>query len=967
MTTRYAFPHVELLGLLVCPECRELLESVLDEGCLRCINLKCRRTYQIRHGVVELLSLKSEKEKKKEGGIKVLTKMVEAYLKGKRKPSLKAFEGEKERALAVLENDSTRLYTMNEDRFDKLVEGLGGKLSKGQYFVFVFAKPLSRTNVQYQELYSLLQMQAPESTIDIREDRDSFDFEGQTLIGPSEIQILKYTQCCVVRTNIELDLQWMVKRAGCIHSCGYLILDELWEKVTTEQIVQAAKDYLDDRCRRFDMQMDFYTLTGPLVDKAIDFTDVLIDANRFFVENEHYGVKSERIGRKVKRYSTTQRYEEGEGTILALRAVETIVAGVSEEPIYWSREPDFHFLAFHCPSGCMKKNPLHELGEFKPYCIGPYTTPPELVAAMLNIAKVEKNDVVFDPFSHAATLALEAAKIGCRVIYGDYVEALGGKDNVDFLLDAKNSRENLRKLAQLQTGEAGYEELDGKIRALARSTVKVPKKEEDFPEPKEEIQELIESNECLQEKEGSLPSSIKRVYFYLVRQYHMLKETTRVADVTVRQSTKKGLDRLEDYFNAVTRYGEDYPELGEWERLAVLADARELPVMDNSLDVVIADPPYGYGSGLTDAQVYEVYHDFLQRAFEALKDGGRLVVCMLDQVKSGKPVGERVRSERIINLIDKIAKQSDLGISFVTPSPTSCEEARSLLYWKERHALNRAIIAVQLLKKVPSTQRVAIEYPLKGFGNQTKLVNQIEKIRELRRKGKLTNARKECEALIQDHPDNAFLHIELARVFQDEGKLARALYELEEAIKCDRENPFIFDRYASLYAQAGDLFRAKEMCHKAVDLVRTRSEFQEDRYLVLDKFSYILWKLGDIDDAIDAAREACNSIPAGSSPHVKWIMANNLAYYLAERGYDADVQEALTIAEKELKGREHIITDFTETLGFTYVRAFEKNGDYHYLQEGIRLLTIAHSKDPRNLYAAQHLRQARELLEAKAS
>ncbi len=812
---------------------------------------------------------------------------------------------------------------------------------KRQEYVFIFTESLKKTDVQYGELISLLRMNVlnkygREPDIQIMNDK-----EGESddhLVDLFTITIRKYNQSCVVESSLDLDLKFIIDSAGYVHSDGDLIYSEVWDHTKRDEVVKKMKEYASSQGKNR-YRFCFLTKTSS---KDETLRELVIDEHRFFLGETLFKQNKDYVEENLKDCLNIENKNSEKAEIIIYKDNQLSVEE-GENDFVWE-EGQMYFLIYHCSH--KKENPLHKLDEDKPYRINGYTTPAPLMKAMLNLAMVKERDTVIDPFAYTGTLALETCGIGCQVIASDICETLGLADNIHFL--TKINGLNLVDLKNiLISNNPPYSDL----KQLARDFLKYPTEGHPFTKPKEEIEELLEKKPLLNDR-------INRLCFYIIRRFYVEKsmsgpeEDSFMADLT--DYVKDIIRKLEKYRKTVRNQSQvdkiAMIKSKGWDWLVLSADATKLPISESSIDVIVTDPPYGYGTEMTEETLYEIYRGFFEQAFRVLKDEGRLVISILDKVRTGKPIGPKTRRPGVIKLISKIAKANK--IHFIVPEIPSSTGYKGYFYWKSEYALNRVIISLQIKKTPePPSYTPTYEEPLNGI-KKTELKNALTDIQKLRERD-LDLSIKKALRLIQENPDDPIILRELAHSYQLKGIYGKAMYLLCRALEMNRNDAETWFRLGLVHTRSGNFTEAEKA-------IRNASELRRKDMVIANELAFVLWSSGKIDEAIEVTTEAYNQIKKTTAKKIKYQILNNLSYYLAERGEADDIKKALEISEV-LGIKEETKLSHLETRGFVLLRAYRHSNEQKFLDEAISLLEYVHRKDLRNAFAAFHLMEAYKL------
>ena len=322
---------------------------------------------------------------------------------------------------------------------------------------------------------------------------------------------------------------------------------------------------------------------------------------------------------------------------------------------------------------------------------------------------------------------------------------------------------------------------------LARNTLEY--KTESFTDTKQKIQELLKQNPILEDQ-------INRLCFYILRRYFI-----EIGQSSLQGKAKEFDDYIENIIKTLKEYkkvrsstytDKPNPSMNKsvnisnayWNKLVLSANATKIPIRDSSIDVIVTDPPYGYATDTSEEDLYATYTSFFEQAFRVLKDEGRIVISVLDRVKTGKKINTRIRTPGFKKIISKIAKEKK--IHFIIPDIPLSSESRSYFYWKSDHALNRTIISLQI-KKTPDLPsfRPTYEQPLEEDNEELK--NKLSIVQELRKKD-LDLSIKKALFLLENYPNNSAVLRELAHNYQSKGMYGKAAYLIHQALEINNKD-----------------------------------------------------------------------------------------------------------------------------------------------------------------------------------
>ena len=327
-------------------------------------------------------------------------------------------------------------------------------------YIFMFSWSFKRTDIQYGELVNLIKKYVDTKNKDVEPDiqtyKDDFKIDNnenyfnppkKTKIKRGKIFIQKFGQSCIVWSSYKLDLKGIIDDSGYIYSCGKLVYSSIWDLANEDDIVLALTNYISQsKDRKYnlcfltknknnssDREKEF--VGKSFLDKQLDLQ---IDEERYFLGRQLFTQSKHFIKGKIKDEINVVK-DCNKADIMAYKDNRLSIRDGKYESIWEQRK--MYFIIFHLLH--IKKNPLHELDENKPYNKGSYTTPAKLMRAMLNLASVKETDIVLDPFSYTGTLALEMVDFRGQVISGENDEAIGLSDNLNFLTSAPNGHDFL--------------------------------------------------------------------------------------------------------------------------------------------------------------------------------------------------------------------------------------------------------------------------------------------------------------------------------------------------------------------------------------------------------------------------------------------------------------------------------------------------------------------------------------------
>ena len=300
-------------------------------------------------------------------------------------------------------------------------------------FLFVFTKPIERTDISKGELISLIELQKSDAVIRV----ESYDIYESKFLEPNGIDtdeedftyIFFLSQSAIVTSNFDFDIEEIIRRSGYIHSCGKFIFSTKWADLSIQKIEEEVVAFCTKE--KYWHKTVFYKASENRIKSKLEA--LLIDDSRYHIKNQSFHFAADSLETNLnQRQGKLKLPYKSEHIFIILEKLKvndnTMLSG-----LYEGRDIVDYSVCYL--SEYKKDNPIHEmddLKELKPFWAGIFTTPHRLMNAMLNIAKVDENSTILDPFCHTGTLVIEASQIGCNIIACDLMGGNGAKDNYDF-------------------------------------------------------------------------------------------------------------------------------------------------------------------------------------------------------------------------------------------------------------------------------------------------------------------------------------------------------------------------------------------------------------------------------------------------------------------------------------------------------------------------------------------------------
>jgi hypothetical protein len=590
---------------------------------------------------------------------------------------------------------------------------------------FTFSEPISGTNVQFNELKSIIKLLEPKY-VTFRQISPK-RLPNEVPRSKSDIIQVNFKQTCVLKLYATHRLLYRImKRASYVTSCGPLISTPQLDRATVDTVRDELRDYISNNGIN-SFELSFFTL-DKYIDKAGALSGLLIDQKRSFLCELPFTHAMREI---LDWNGPGDIIHDGVSDVDARIWVHKDIyeEEISKLPWIYPEKGDELYLVIYQPMYRMR-NALHALDEtreLKPYWKGIDTTPHKLMGAMLNFAQVDSGQTILEPFAHTGTLLLEAARFDLgKVLYNDKFETIGAKDNLSFLVSPPEKIlrivDELKDITDVNKGENSTPTYRD-IRNIALQSIKWENNEA-YPQVMD-VERLFTNHEWLGD-------ATTRLFYYIVRRFFIENRcgsldpngtsrrmgygrfTTEEEILTaLGEFMRNSIARFEEYANLRLRIGEERMRRGimdigysptDRNIFQYLVDGNDvnimkdgLPIKQNTIDAIITDPPYGYGSIEEQNEIQFLYRKFFEEAYRVLKPEGRIVICVLDKVRTGKDVVANVMTAGVIDLANTVAKER--GVMFLTESIKAFSGDDLLLsYWKAKHKLNRGILSFQVYK-----------------------------------------------------------------------------------------------------------------------------------------------------------------------------------------------------------------------------------------------------------------------------
>lgn len=302
-------------------------------------------------------------------------------------------------------------------------------------YAFIFYRGVARSNMPYKELVALIRKHSSSpiwrinEIIDIRKENPGDGWLGVRCFHNS---MLVYSVC-------ELDLELIISDSGYIQSCGELIFESPWYDLDAHQFTKELLAFASCSSKKY----VFYTMEdfGLNTPSKEGVDDIKFYRDKQYIGEELASNFISRFSDKViednnivDRWNSQSNDVKGDDHMLSLFVIKDSV--VDDRAIYeiGHTTNQHHVIAYH--SEFKKENPVHILDDWRPFWPGQYTTPAPLSTSALNLAKVDADALLIDPFAGSGGIGVAGASLGIKCAVSDLCGAPGIQFNFDYLKDA---------------------------------------------------------------------------------------------------------------------------------------------------------------------------------------------------------------------------------------------------------------------------------------------------------------------------------------------------------------------------------------------------------------------------------------------------------------------------------------------------------------------------------------------------
>lgn len=668
-------------------------------------------------------------------------------------------------------NSFDEKHTFNQEKFFR-----NWFRENGKSYFFLFKKNLSRTSIQFPELFSLITVHSHSDVgslghLQFKDRRDFLTGLKETISAllwskKTELDVANdfaslyhssfwpvvvveplFGSCSVfLPPHINLDLKRICAESGYIHSCGTNVYTRAVEQATEGTFVSDLHDYLarlsgdkklffvvyahedfDDNDRE-----DAAILRGGLDDVKL-FIDKWYFADKRLVDvlNGMRQTFKDRLFIAPPGDFRDHRFIRQEKDVDPHHTIWLIIdRAIGTNP----RHPGPNAFVICYDQEFCNDNQFHLFDENKPAWISHTTIPHTLIGAMLNITRprwpTTRKTRIGDPFSGTGTTWLEAAKypnveIACADI--DPLAPVLARDNLAFfamsdddlktfkdIIDPERLEVRLFKSPEQHTEHSVQNPddlFDGLYRVALDLFNKVPAGASSAI-PNEVVEALVNNQDirC-------------RFLFYIVLRAHVrhfaalhrksetwTRSFMSEAAVLHKQLTQmlelRGLPLIEEcdsisvhegtYSKSCTistkRLEQLYKNETPWADVEV-RDVRTPVRAGGQLDVIVADPPYGFNTEQEYWGLAIIYTKAIRNMIKCLADGGQLVISLPNASRTGRPIPAFATRQWITQQV--IAEANRVGLEPIQPCHVMPRPASLFwppYYWDSEKALSRVVL-----------------------------------------------------------------------------------------------------------------------------------------------------------------------------------------------------------------------------------------------------------------------------------
>ena len=549
-----------------------------------------------------------------------------------------------------------------------------------------------------------------------------------------------YGSCSIfLPPGIKMDLENIVHKSGYIHSAGTPIFIRNILKSRKPDFIDALKDHVKEKKYDYKIPLVAYCHEDFSTDdrNSKELLDKGVDQNKIYVEKMSMGrhrlttVLNE-LGNRPGLQEKIQLAKPGSFKKNQNFNTDSTIWLIADRAIssnsIKNRGQARYYVCFEQTLKC--ENPFFIFDENKPAWKSHTTLPHSLTAALLNIAKNSNSHKLCDPFGGTGTTWLELKRTSphSSIISSDLspITQQLHQDNLQFFLLSETEIKsilgslrdaNYKKIILEKNPHQVKLELKDNIHPLKLAVDLVNQLISSQPNEEHEYEFSVQFVEDL-----SKATFEERIYFYLVLKAELRNKGEIVRKrIELSNAFKKECDAfinqlelfLKDFktdvkiikerseFNIVKgKYSiaivpnfifYKFEDKKHWAIDEVIKSKNALNLKEDSVDIILCDPPYGFNTIEEDNGLADLYSNFIYAAIKALKINGQLIMCLPAESFTGRDLpyctNRNVVSRQILNTAHK------LGREVFRPAislPTS--ELFPPYYWEADKVLSRTIL-----------------------------------------------------------------------------------------------------------------------------------------------------------------------------------------------------------------------------------------------------------------------------------
>jgi tRNA G10 N-methylase Trm11 len=562
-----------------------------------------------------------------------------------------------------------------------------------------------------------------------------------------------YFGSCVVHVPPELQVDWtaVCANSGYIHSCGYPVYVRKVHDSKQPEFFEALQQHLarfgSPRRPVFFAVYAEEDFTRHDRDQAAELRHGLDDV-KFFVEKFYMAdvplvsvlarMREEFKGRLV--IPDPGNYERAHKAFRRRVRVDNdrtiwLIVDARTKGGETNRGDDRYFICYD--QQLINENPFHIFDENKPAWHDHTTTPHTLFGAMINITRPYwpngRRAVLADPFAGTGTLCLEGMKFrGPAVKGGDLlrIAPLLFQDNLKFFGLESGRLQKLEQELRLVLGWVRSRTKSGRRRLERRESALIARyrRAEGFA-----YRMFDQSSD-----DGLLVSQLRgetfltRLLCYVfarVRRRHesailrgsekerfafgaecerLCAEIHRFADLRSREESghvrSDGIAMFQGYYSkSCAPSGDRLRRQARTRRAGSIVSVCNVgDTKQASCDVLLTDPPYGFNTEENLPDLAELYAVAIPVMVRALKPGGQLVLCLIEQSRIGRTAATFTRKEIVTQQILVAAERMGWEVTtsgYSVPEPATL--FRPPYYWESERALRRVIVHFRFQRSKP--------------------------------------------------------------------------------------------------------------------------------------------------------------------------------------------------------------------------------------------------------------------------